>query len=242
VKAAGSPRSAAILVGGREQVEYIRITSIDDPHFAQMHKLMQQVFPPEEVLAFDLWREPLQDQGLRVYVAVHEGEVVGATEYRFLPKLQVAMTDFTIIGRAGLGIGRFLWQQREADLRRWAQEAHVPMLGMFAEVYNPGEVSTHDFGGIAPMHPMVRREVLSHMGYKRLDFAYVHPSWQNDGEAVGGLDLCFLPADPAVDALPAQLVADFLTTYYAVLPNKPAAWHAMIDNLRQTKHVWLRPL
>ena len=43
------------------------------------------------------------------------------------------------------------------------------------------------------MDPYVRREVLSHLGYKRLDFPYVHPSWNNDGEAVTGLDLCFLP-------------------------------------------------
>ena len=40
------------------KMEYRRITSIQDPLFKQMHPLMQNVFPPEEVLAFELWQEP----------------------------------------------------------------------------------------------------------------------------------------------------------------------------------------
>jgi hypothetical protein len=36
-------------------MEYIRIRSIQDPIFKQMHRLMQQTFPPEEVLEFSLW-------------------------------------------------------------------------------------------------------------------------------------------------------------------------------------------
>jgi len=42
-------------------MEYIRITSIDDPLFRKMHDLMKEVFPPEEVLEFSLWKEPLED-------------------------------------------------------------------------------------------------------------------------------------------------------------------------------------
>jgi len=45
-------------------MDYHRISSIDDPLFRQMHGLMQQVFPPEEVLAYELWREPLADPGI----------------------------------------------------------------------------------------------------------------------------------------------------------------------------------
>jgi hypothetical protein len=223
-------------------VEYIRITSIDDPLFAAMHQLLGQVFPAEEVLAFEAWAEPLRDPSLRVCVAVKEGEVVGATEYRYLPALQVAMIDFTIIKRTGLGVGRFLWQKRTEDLRQMAEEAGGKMLGTFAEIYNPERVTDLAFGGFPAMHPVVRREVLSHMGFQRLDFPYVHPSWQDDGTPVTNLDFCFLPADPAMTELPATLVADFLTTYYQVLPNKPAAWHAMIDDLRRRQTVALRPL
>ena len=80
-------------------MEYVRINNINDPLFKQMHQLMQTVFPPEEVLEFDLWAEPLQDPGIRVFVAVQDGKVVGATEYRYYEDMQVAMTDFTIIGR-----------------------------------------------------------------------------------------------------------------------------------------------
>ncbi len=223
-------------------MQYIRIQSIDDPLFARMHRLMQEVFPPEEVLAFDLWKEPLEDPGIRVFVAVHEGEVVGATEYRYYADLNVAMTDFTIIGREGLGIGRFLARERQKDLNALAAANGKQLYGMFAEIYDPYRVENHVFGGIKPMDPFVRREVLSHLGYKRIDFPYVHPSWQNDGEAVTGLDLCFLPTDEDQDSLEAELIVTFLTRYYAVLPQKPQAWVEMVERLSGLDRVALRPI
>lgn len=223
-------------------MEYVRITGIDDPLFRSMHRLMQQVFPPEEVLAFELWKEPLEDPGIRVFVAVENGEVVGATEYRYYPDFNVAMTDFTIIGQPGLGIGRFLSIRRQHDLDSLAAKEGKRLLGMFAEIYDPYRVQDHAFGGIKPMDPFVRREVLSHLGYKRLDIEYVHPSWSNDGEAVTGLDLCFLPYDEQLTSLPAELVVRFLQRYYAVLPNKPEAWHRMIDRLIAAETVALLPI
>nr|WP_249178875.1 GNAT family N-acetyltransferase [Brevibacillus sp. NL20B1] len=207
-----------------------------------MHRLMQEVFPPEEVLAFDLWKEPLEDPGIRVFVAVHEGEVVGATEYRYYADLNVAMTDFTIIGREGLGIGRFLARERQKDLNALAAAQGKQLYGMFAEIYDPYRVENHEFGGIKPMDPFVRREVLSHFGYKRIDFPYVHPSWQNDGEAVSGLDLCFLPTNEDQDSLEADLIVTFLTRYYAVLPQKPQAWVEMVERLSGMDRVPLRPI
>jgi hypothetical protein len=223
-------------------MEYHRITSIDDPLFGQMHKLMQQVFPPEEVLAYELWREPLEDAGISVYVAVHEGEVVGATEYRYYPDLRVAMTDFTIIGREGLGIGPFLAQRRLQDLHATAASYGSQLIGMFAEIYDPYQAEEHEFGGIKPMDPFVRREVLAHLGYKKLDFTYVHPSWKNDGEAVSGLDLCFMPIQYAESELPASLVVDFLKRYYAFLSNKPQAWLDMVDSLTKRDKLRLLPI
>lgn len=222
-------------------MEFIRITSIDNPLFASMHRLMQTVFPPEEVLEFSLWEEPIRDEGLRVYVAVHEGEVVGATEYRYYPDMEVAMTDFTIIGREGLGIGPFLVRKREQELQEWAARSGRRLRGMFAEIYNPYLIQNHSFGGVKTMDPFVRREVLSHLGYRRLDFPYVHPSWLGDGEAVGELDLCYLSYEEA-DSLPGELVAEFLTTYYAILPNKPESWVHMVAQLKQEAAVALLPI
>ena len=83
-------------------MEYKRITSITDPNFKKLHDLMSEIFPPEEVLEYELWKEPLEDPGIRVFVAVNGDEVVGATEYRYYPDWNIAMTDFTIIGKPGL--------------------------------------------------------------------------------------------------------------------------------------------
>ncbi|MFD2612199.1 GNAT family N-acetyltransferase [Paenibacillus gansuensis] len=225
-------------------MKYHRIVSINDPYFRKMHNLMGDVFPPEEVLEFSLWKEPLEDPGIQVYVAVlkETDDVVGATEYRYYSSFNVAMTDFTIIGRHGLGIGRFLYKEREKDLLRLASEAGKTLSGMFAEIYDPYRDMDHNFGGVKPMDPFVRREVLSHLGYEKLDFPYVHPSWENSGEAVTGLDLCFMPMQNGVNALPASLIADFIETYYAVLSEKPETWVVMIEDLRSRKEVALLPL
>ncbi|MFC4410418.1 hypothetical protein ACFOZY_08275 [Chungangia koreensis] len=223
-------------------MDYIRITNIEDPLFAKMHKLLGDVFPPEEVLEFDLWKGPLEDPGIRVFVTVHEGEVVGATEYRYYPQWNIAMTDFTIVGVPGLGLGRFLAKNREDDLNRLAKENGKDLFGMFAEIYDPYEKEDFDFGGVKTMNPFVRREVLSHLGYKKVNFPYVHPSWQNDGEAVSGLDFCFMPMDESVTEISSSLVVDFLTDYYSILPNKPEKWLQMIENLKSEQTVELLPL
>ncbi|RTR33992.1 GNAT family N-acetyltransferase [Robertmurraya yapensis] len=222
-------------------MEYIRITNINDPLFVQMHELMKDIFPPEEVLEFELWAEPLEDPGIRVFVAVHEGKVVGATEYRYYEDFNVAMTDFTIIGQAGLGIGPFLANKRAEDLKALAEANGKELFGMFAEIYDPYRVGHHEFGGVKPMDPYVRREVLAHLGYRRLDFPYVHPSWNNDGEAVEGLDLSFLTIDPDVKEIDADLVVKFLKRYYTVLSNKPLKWVEMIESLEAKETIELKP-
>jgi hypothetical protein len=223
-------------------MEFHRITNISDPLFKKMHELMKNVFPTEEVLEFDLWKEPLEDPGIRVFVAVHEGNVIGATEYRYYEDFNVAMTDFTIIGQAGLGIGPFLAKKREADLNRLAAENGKELRGMFAEIYDPYRVDHYEFGGVKPMDPYVRREVLSHLGYKRIDISYVHPSWNNDGEAVEGLDICFLPMTDENTELETELITNFLKRYYTVLPNKPQSWYEMIEKLEGKEIVELLPL
>lgn len=223
-------------------MEYIRVNSIEDPLFTKLHNLMKDVFPPEEVLEFDLWKEPLEDPGIRVFVAVHEDEVVGVTEYRYYPDWNIAMTDFTIVGKPGLSLGRFLANKRMEDLQNLAAEKGVELFGMFAEIYDPYRRADHDFGGVKTMDPFVRREVLSHLGYQRLDIDYVHPSWENDGEAVEGLDLCFMPLDEKTNELPAGLITDFLTTYYSVLEKKPKKWLEMIEQLKNKETVALLPL
>ena len=53
----------------------------------------------------------------------------------------------------------------------------------FVDPYRVGDFS---FGGIRAMDPVVRREVLSHLGYERLDFPYVHPSWSKTGKLSAG--------------------------------------------------------
>lgn len=223
-------------------LSYYRIQSITDKYFPALHQLLGKIFPPEEVLAFELWEAPLQDETIHVYVALQGEHVVGATEYRYYPHHRVAMTDFTIIGEANLGVGRFLYREREKDLARLEAASGTASIGMFAEIYDPTRAAVHEFANVTPMNPYVRREVLSHIGYKRIDFTYVHPSWDHEGQAVTELDLCFCPKDELMDKIPAALIVAFLSEYYAALPNKPQQWHDMIEQLKTVERVPLLPL
>ncbi len=223
-------------------MEYVQVKSIEDPMFARLHKTMQEVFPPEEVLEYELWAEPLKDPTIRVFLAVHENEVVGVTEYRYNKELNVAMTDFTIITKEGLGVGPFLAKKRHEDLMNLEKEHQLNLIGMFAEIYDPYRMTDHSFGGIKVMDPFVRREVLSHLGYQRLDFSYVHPAWTNEGEAVKDLDLCFLPFKENIQSLKASFIREFITTYYAILSNKPQEWHDMVRELEAREEIQLKPL
>lgn len=222
-------------------MNYVQITGINDPLFPKMHKLMQDVFPAEEVLEFSLWEGPLQDPTIRMFVAVDGDEVVGATEYRFYPDRKLSMTDFTLIGKEGMGVGPFLAQKRNEDLQQLSTEHGIELQGIFAEIYDPYRAARHDFGGLQAMNPFVRREVLAHLGFKRLDFSYVHPSWTNEGDAVTELDFCFLPL-VETDTLSGEAIADFLTMYYGILSEKPQAWHEMIAELQATDKVKLLAL
>lgn len=222
-------------------MEYVQISGINDPLFPKMHKLMQDVFPAEEVLEYSLWEGPLQDPTIRMFVAVEDGEVVGATEYRFYPDRKLSMTDFTLIGKEGLGVGPFLAKKRHEDLMHLSFEHGIELIGVFAEIYDPYRAERHDFGGLQAMNPFVRREVLAHLGFKKLDFTYVHPSWTNEGDAVTELDFCFLPfAD--LESIPGAEIADFLKMYYAILSEKPQAWHDMITHLEAAGEVKLLAL
>jgi hypothetical protein len=223
-------------------MEYVQIKSIEDPMFAKLHKTMQEVFPPEEVLEYSLWEEPLKDPTIRVFLAVHQDKVAGVTEYRYNKKLNVAMTDFTIITKEGLGVGPFLAKKRHEDLMNLSKEHDLELIGMFAEIYDPYRVTEHLFGGIKVMDPFVRREVLSHLGYQRLDFPYVHPAWTNEGEAVKDLDLCFLPYKENIQVLSAGFIREFIVTYYDVLSNKPQEWHEMIAFLEGQNEIQLKAL
>lgn len=86
------------------------------------------------------------------------------------------MTDFTIIGVAGLGVGPFLANKRLEDLHKKESLNGRKLEGMFAEIYDPYCVEHYEFAGIKPMDPYDRSEVLSHLGYKCIDIPHVHPS------------------------------------------------------------------
>lgn len=152
------------------------------------------------------------------------------------------MTDFTIISSKGQGIGRFLYVQRDKDLKQLQLQSGTQSIGMFAEIYNSQSTSSLEFGNVLSMHPVVRREVLSHLGYRKLDFTYVHPSWDHEGKAVTELDLCFLPTDEAISGMPASLIVEFLRQYYEALPNKPKQWLEMVSSLEHQSDITLLPM
>jgi hypothetical protein len=85
------------------------------------------------------------------------------------------MTDFTIVGQSGRGIGPFLAMRRLEHLHLLARENSSVLLGMFAGVYRHQDMSHLTFSDNPAMHPFVRREVLAHLGLPGSGFCLCTP-------------------------------------------------------------------
>lgn len=51
-----------------------------------------------------------------------------------------------------------------------------------------------------------------------------------------------MPMNDDLESIQASLVADFLTTYYSILSNKPEEWLDMVAGLRSKETISLLPL
>lgn len=165
------------------------IVAVDDPSFAEAHRLLRREFPRGEMLPIRDWRNAMSERRERLWtdvawhlvVAERAGTVVGAASCSYLGNVNVMIVGYVAVRdhARGLGLGprlRLALRKRCEDDARRANHR-----GLKAVV---GEVRA----GNPWLRSLVRRE-----GAIALDFDYFQPSL--GGEKPVPLVLYYQPLD-----------------------------------------------
>jgi GNAT superfamily N-acetyltransferase len=236
-----------------------QIESPDDPQLALVHSLLAGTLAdPNTVLGLDRMREFLSTNQpgapRRFYVLVAlapKGDIVGATVFSYVVASNCGFSEYIVSAREvrGSGIGRQLFDGRKAVLDAAAQSHGFHSCGgVFIEVDNPertpGELIARERQ--TALDAWERWRIFDHLGFRRVDLAYVQPPLGDGKAAVDYMDLMFLAWNPmARDAgrVPALWILDTLRVIWSSwAPRVSAAQLALLRAQLGTADVALLPL
>jgi GNAT superfamily N-acetyltransferase len=213
----------------------------DDPDLTDLSALMNLTFPdPNTVLGLDRMQEflaanrPGAARRFCVLVAtdrVRDGAVVGGSVFSYVPRSNCGFSEYIVVDRLsrGRGVGRSLFDARKEVLDSEARAHGFDWCrGLFIEVDNPERVPA-DFAAIereTALDAWERLRLFDHLGFRRVDVAYVQPTLAPDKHAIDYLDLLFAPWQAqAPAAIPARWVLDTLEAIWSAWTPATAAEH-----------------
>lgn len=171
---------------------------------AALSELLARTFAdPNSVLGLDRMQEFLnQDPAStgRVFnILVSEdasGRVIGGSVFSYVAASNCGFSEYLVLEPAarGQGLGRKLFDRRGAILDEHAnRHGNIRCRGVFIEVDSP-ERTPPELLAAETMDATRRLRVFGHLGFKRVDVAYVQPPLGADKQAVDYLDLLFAPS------------------------------------------------
>jgi len=224
-----------------------QIESPDDPDLARLSALMDVTFAdPNIVLGLDRMQEflaanrPGAARRFCVLVAndpVRDG-VLGGSVFSYVARSGCGFSEYIVVDRParGMGLGRLLFDARKEVLDKEARrDGHGACYGLFIETDNPLRLPA-DLAAIereTAMEAWERLRLFDHLGFRRVDVAYVQPPLAPDKQPIDYLDLLFAPwrVDAPASAIPAQWVLDTLEPIWSAWAPTLAADH--LARLRQ---------
>lgn len=184
-----------------------RVSDTTDPALAELSRLMSALFadpdvvlPLERLQAFLTERPGTAGRTFRVLAAEAAGALVGGTVFSYVPASNCGFSEYLVVRKDlhGRGIGRRLVDARRAHLDDQAlQSGNAQCQGLFIEADNPGrtpaalQVRERE----TAMDSLVRLQLFAHLGFFRVDMAYVQPALARDQLPVTYLDLLCAPWD-----------------------------------------------
>jgi GNAT superfamily N-acetyltransferase len=206
--------------------------SIVDPHsprLVEVAQLLQAVFAdPNTVLGLDRLREFLAanaapgERTFYVHAAIgRDDRVLGATVFSYVPRSNCGFSEYIVSrpdGR-GQGIGRRLFDARKRQLDEAASAAgYAGCNGLFIEADNPARTPAAllEAERQTAIDAFERLRLFAHLGFLRVDVAYVQPPLGPGKQAVDYLDLLFAPwrAD-AQSEIPSIWIVETLAPIWA---------------------------
>jgi GNAT superfamily N-acetyltransferase len=168
----------------------------------------------ERMQDFLAHNDPPTDRHFMVLVAEDRGALVGGTVFSFVPASNCGFSEYLVVrkDRHGQGLGRLLVDARRAELDHLARQAgQTACRGVFIEADNPQRTpeALQLRERQTAMDAVTRLRVFAHLGFRRVDMAYVQPSLGSGKQPVTYLDLLFAPWDERVrerERVPAEWV------------------------------------
>lgn len=205
IGAAIVPQSAAFTDKQTAPISELKVCGLRNLPLAQQTKFLEQAyqiyvasFPdPDERLSrqgFERYVTDPKRSGYDILVALHDGEVIAASNYRVieLDQLKIGYQSYiyTRCDMRAQGIGSCLFDQVLERMRSQGASA------MFGEMNDPfvmsnAEIARDRAGG---MDPYARRAMWMHLGRFALDAPYVQPGFEG-GSAVRTMLLNFKVLD-----------------------------------------------
>src|SRR5437588_6438822 len=193
------------------EVAIEQVVHPDDPRLAALSRLLNHTFPdPNSVLGLDRIQEFLAataaggPRHFRVLVASRNPtEVIGGTIFSYVQRSNCGFSEYLVVDRAfrGKGLGRELFERRKAILDGLAaHHAQATCRGLFIEADNPQRTPAElaEAERETSLEARERLRLFEHLGFRRVDIAYVQPALAANKAPVDYLDLLFAAWDPDV--------------------------------------------
>ena len=232
----------------------------DDPRLAALSRLLNQTFPdPNSVLGLDRIQEFLTANaadGPRHFCVLVASRnppgVIGGTIFSYVQKSNCGFSEYLVLDRAfrAKGLGRGLFERRKAILDALAgRHAQAACRGLFIEVDNPHRTPAElaKAERETSLEATERLRLFEHLGFRRVDIAYVQPALAADKAPVNYLDLLFAAWDAGVAHLgriPSEWIVDTVEAIWSAWTPKTYARHLadLRDHVRGTKVDLVDPL
>jgi GNAT superfamily N-acetyltransferase len=187
-----------------ETVTIRRLADPADPALAAFSDLLQVTFAdPDTVLELERMQHFLAhsqpDRLFSIIVAEEQGgAVLGGALFSYVPATNCGFSEYLVARRAqhGQGIGRRLFDTRRAILDAQARQAgQTACWGLFIEVDNPRRTPAVllEQERATAIDAETRLQIFAHLGFWRVDMAYVQPPLGEGKQPVRYLDLLFAP-------------------------------------------------
>jgi GNAT superfamily N-acetyltransferase len=186
-----------------ETVAIRRLADHADPALAAFADLLQATFAdPDTVLELERMQHflvhPQPERQFSIIVAEEGGAVLGGALFSYIPATNCGFSEYLVARKAqhGQGIGRRLFDARRAILDAQARQAEqTACRGLFIEADNPRRTPTAllEQERATAIDAETRLQIFAHLGFWRVDIAYVQPPLGAGKQPVGYLDLLFAP-------------------------------------------------
>jgi GNAT superfamily N-acetyltransferase len=188
----------------RAHLSLTEVTRPDDPRLAQLAELLLRTFlDPNSVLGLERMQQFLTESDKRIFNALvaedDAGHVTGGSVFSYVPASNCGFSEYLVLEgeRRGRGIGRQLFDRRAAILDAYAsRHGHLRCAGLFIEVDNPERTPSEmlEADRASSIDAYERLRIFAHLGFLKVDVAYVQPPLGPGKQPVDYLDLLFAPS------------------------------------------------